>query len=276
MSGHPPLTPSGAGRNGSEADMDPWLRAARRRELPVLIAVVAFGAFLVVVGHTTLSVVVLGLWVIGVGALLLAGRAVRDRQERGDGPRGAIALGTLDGTRATVLREHPARGLLTAGLTAWPGALLLAGAVIGAGSAMSAGLALAVGAVGVGSLVAGARRALHERRAGVWLTSAAVTVRDHRQSHRMAWGDVAAVTEPGGPTGLVLLLAREPAAVIVSGRARRGLPGGRGREVLVRAEATALDAPGIARTLRHLSADADVSLLGSAAGCEMVLRIARG
>ena len=276
MSSFPSPSPSGAGSHEPGVPTDPWLRAARRRELPVLIGIVTFGALLVVLGLGSVPLLVLGTWTIGVGAILLGGRTVRDRQERGDGPRGPIGGGALGGERATVLREHPARGLLTAALTAWPGVLFLVAAALGAGGAMSAGLAGAIAFLGLGFVIAGVRQALRVRRTGVWLSPSGVTVRERDQSFRMAWADMAAVSTPSGPSDLVVAVARESAAVTVSGRERRGFPRGPRGQVPVRTESLPVDAPGLARVLRHFGGDGDAFRLGSPEGAELVSRIARG
>ncbi|GEL46183.1 hypothetical protein CHO01_12990 [Cellulomonas hominis] len=266
---------SGAESSAPDADTDPWLRAARRRELPVMIGICAFGALLVVLGRTAVPLIVLGLWIVGVGAILRAGRAVRDRQERGEGPRGSIGLGRLGDESATVLREHPAHGLLTAGMTAWPGALFLAAAGLGAGGAMSSGLAVVVGLVGLGFVVAGARQAVRVRRAGVWLTPTRLTVRERDQSYRVGWADLAAVSVPSRPTDLVVVLASGSAAVTVSGRERRRFPRGPRGEIPIRTEASAVDAAGVARVLRHFGDGGETTTLGQAGSDELVARLAR-
>ncbi|MET0432568.1 MAG: hypothetical protein ABW025_00260 [Cellulomonas sp.] len=276
MNTYPPRATSDGGSVVPGTPDDPWLRAARRRELPVLIGVVAFGALLVAFGPESAPVVVLGAWIIGVGALLLAARAVRDRQEQGHGPRGAITLAKLDGEQATVLGEHGVRGLLAAGLTAWPGALFLAAAAFGAGDAMSSGLTVVVALVGLGFVVAGARQANHVRRNGVWLTPSGLTVRDRDQAYRVGWQDVAAVNEPPTSTALVVVLARDSSAVTVTGRERKNFPRGPRSQIPVRAEASALDAPALARVLDRVRADPDRRWLGTQGSRETVLRLARG
>ncbi len=276
MSSYPPPATPDRGSLGPGAHEDPWLRSARRRELPVLIGVVAFGALLVVVGLASAPVVVLGLWIIGVGALLLVARGVRDRQERDQGPRGAITLATLDGQPATLLGEHRARGLLTAGLTASPGVLFLAASGFGAGGATSTGLAVVGWLVGLAFVVAGVRQAGRTRRLGVWLTSSGLTVRDRDHAYHVGWQDVAAVTEPSRSTDLVVVLARDSSAVTVTGRERRSFPRGPRGEIPVRTEASALDARALARVLDRIRVEPDRGWLGTQASRETVVRIAQG
>lgn len=162
MSSHPPPPPSGAGPRPPGPDPDAWLRAARRRELPVVIGVAAFGIVLVVLGRASVPLVVLGLWIVGVGVILLAGRFARDRQERGQRQGRSAGTGPVggDGAGATVPSEHRARGPVTAVLTAWPGVLLLAAAALGTGSGMSVGVVVACCVVGLAFVVAGLRRAV--------------------------------------------------------------------------------------------------------------------
>jgi hypothetical protein len=103
-----------------------------------------------------------------------------------------------------------------------------------------------------------------------------MVVRERDQSFRLAWGDLAAVSTPSSPTDLVVVLARESAAVTVSGRERRGLPRGPRGQIPVRTEASALDATGIARVLQYFSGEGDVTQLGLDGSDALVRRVADG
>lgn len=255
------------------ADLDRRERAARRGEIPVIAGLALFGAALAVGGAPSRFLILLGCWIAGLGALLLAGRVARDREEAGAGPRGAITVDTFRGEPATVLREHPARATLTAVATAYPGLLFLALAVLGAVSGQHAGFLAVLAVVGAAFLVAAARQVLRARRAGVWLTPAAVVVVRRDAQHRIAWIDVVAVSEPRGPVDLVVLRARSSAAVEASGRVRPSL--GLPEEVSITTGATAVDAPALARVLRHYTGAGTTAELGTPASVTTVRGLAR-
>ena len=255
------------------AELDRRERAARRREIPVVAGLVVFGAVLAGGGAPSALLVLIGSWVAGFGLLLLVGRSVRDREERGVGRRGAVSVAELDGARATVLYENGTRATLTAGATAYPGLLFLALAVLGAARGLHLALVVVAGVVGAGFVTAAVRQASRARRAGVWLTPTALVVvrRDSRQ--RVAWCDVVAVSEPRGPAELVVVRARSGAAVESAGRSRR--PTGLAEEVVISPASTAIDAPSIARVIRHYASGADTAVLGTAAGVSTVRDLAR-
>lgn len=280
MSAAPPsggMPSSGSGRPDPlaalGAELDRRERAARRREIPVVAGLVVFGAVLAGGGAPSALLVLIGSWVAGFGLLLLVGRSVRDREERGVGRRSAVTVAELDGARATVLPEHGTRAMLTAGVTAYPGLLFLALAVLGAVRGLHLALVVVAGVVGAGFVTAAVRQALRARRAGVWLTPASLVVvrRDSRQS--VAWRDVVAISEPRGPAELVVVRARSGAAVESAGRPRPSA--GLAEEVVISSASTAIGAPSIARVLRHYASGADTAVLGTAASVLVVRDLAR-
>jgi len=123
--------------------------------------------------------------------------------------------------------------------------------------------------------VAGVRQASRTRRLGVWLTPSGLTVRDRDHGYHVGWQDVVAVTEPPRSTDLVVALARDSSAVTVTGRERRSFPRGPRGEIPVRTEASALDAPALARVLDRIRVEPDREWLGTQASRETVVRIAR-
>jgi hypothetical protein len=102
-------------------------------------------------------------------------------------------------------------------------------------------------------------------------TAVVVVRRDARR--RVAWRDVVAVSEPRGPVDLVVLRARSAAAVESAGRVRR--PSGLAEEVTITTGSTALDAPSVARVLRHYASGVDMSALGTPASVSEIRAVVR-
>ena len=249
-------------------------RRARRRELPTIVGLVAFGLLVAVAGRDEAGPVGHGVWIVGVGVLLLAGRVLRDREVRGAGPRGRFSTRALDGEPATVLHQHPLRWLLGPALSTWTTAAFVA-LVLGAtsGSAadarLGAGVLLAAVLVPVALVVGGqVRRTL---RAGVWLTPGALVVRERDVTSRVPWAEVRRVVELDGRAAPVLVLPRDEAAVSVVARRRsdarfRAMYGG----VLVPAGALPLDTPALAALLRACAEPGGAAALGTDAGLAVV------
>lgn len=212
--GTPDTQSSAAARRRLEAGE----RSVRRLELPVATGIAVMGVVVVAGGGTSPGLLVLGAWLIALAALLLWGRSVRDRSERGAGPRGpAPRLTTVDGEPATVITAPFSRLAVTLCmqlLVALPllagGFALLLGGTPGIGALVA--VAGAVSLVPVALIVAG-----RTSPGGLWLTPTAVVVRDHGLESRIAWPTLVTVADgsaSGAGNGKVLLRADAGAGAI--------------------------------------------------------------
>ncbi len=215
----------------------------------------------------------IGSWLAGVGVLLWIGRVLRDREERGTGPRGRLVTRTLDGERATVLHQHPARHLFAAVFAAYAtvpfAAPLVAAWFRSDESRLGAAAMLGVLLMTVGLVVGGqVRRA---RRAGVWLTPTALVVRERDVTSRAAWANVRWISEPSESTATVTAVVFDRSAVSVVARRRReqkfrAMFG----DVIVPTRSLVLDADELVGLLRTCMAPGVADRLGTEAGLMLV------
>lgn len=188
------------------ADLDRRRRRDIRRSFVTAAGLVLFGVTLGVAGlGESAGVAFTGAWFAVLGLLFLAAGVLRVRVDRGDGPRGSVRAGELQGAPATVLRDHPVETQLGAALTGW-----VIGLVVGWGV-----LALVQGATAFGVLlvlvalafVVPVVRAFRRwGRTGLWLTSDVLLLRADGLERWLRWADVRAVIAPRRPGGAVLVL----------------------------------------------------------------------
>ena len=258
--------------------LDGHERDRRRLELPGAVAVVVVGFVLGIAAakEDQLVASAAGGWVALVGALLLWARSVRDRTERGTGPRGPAPRLTADDVEIATVIPAP-RSRLAATLAFW---LLVAVPLLGAGV-----VAVLAGRVGVGVLlaIAGAWSLVpvllvaagRITAGGVWLTTAAVVVRDHGLESRIPWEALATVAPSDG--GVVVLRAALPGSI----HRRRSGPWAIGARIAGPSIATidtrwlALDAPSLARVLEHYRRPGAAAELGTAASLATLTSLTR-
>ncbi|RMI13549.1 hypothetical protein [Cellulomonas triticagri] len=250
---------------------------SRVRERATVVGLIAFGVLLVVAGRAEISAIVVGAWLAAVGVLLQVGRVLRDREVRGTGRRGRIATRTLAGEPATVLHEHPGRHVFAAAFSALAAAPFVAILLVSApgdaetGSSELAGVVvlLVVLLVPVAIVVGGQmRRAL---RAGIWLTPAALVVRERDVESRVRWSDIRWVPDQHHPAGPIWVMVGDEAAVTVAARRRRDRTlRAKLRGVPIRTGMYALDAPELVALLRSCQQPGVAARLGSDAGLALV------
>lgn len=251
-------------------------RRARVRERGTVGGLIAFGVLLVVAGRAEPGVVGIGAWLAAVGVLLQVGRVLRDREADGRGRHGRVATRTLDGERATVLHEHPARHVLAAAFSALVAApfvaLLLAiawGADADASAVVGAVVLLAALLVPVGFVVGGqVRRAL---RAGIWLTPTTLAVRERDVDSRVRWEDIRGVSDAEDPASMVWVMVWDGKAVTVVARRRRDRKfRAELRDIPIRTGPYVLDAHELVDLLRACQQPDIAARLGSDAGLALV------
>jgi hypothetical protein len=263
--------PPPSGPESLEAPYASWLRRQRRREIPGSLGLLVFGGFLVTGWRTHGGLAVLGVWIAGVGLLVLAARHRRDRGRAGRGPRGEIVSASLDGVPATVLREHPAPARLTAVFAAYPGLLLLS-PLLG-WAHLEVYLRYVLVALALPFLLWALWYVRGARRAGVWLTETEIVVQGWGHVARTHWVDVVRVLAVDAPRArYVEITARHPLAVLATGRSRMPDLDWPGR-IQVVTPFLPLDAESLERVLRRLADGSRTSILGTSAGPDLVRSI---
>jgi hypothetical protein len=264
-------------RGGAERPVsgyETWLRRRRRREIPVFLGLLVFGGFLLTGWRTHIGLAVLGVWIGGVGLLALAARHLRDRGRAGRGPHGEIVSASLDGVPATALKEHPAPARLTAVFVAYPGFLLLS-PLLG-WTYLEVSLRCVLVALALPFLLWSRWYVRCARRAGVWLTETEIVVQGWGHVARTHWVDVVRVQALDLPrTPCVEITARHPLAVLATGRSRMPDLDWPGRIQIVTLYLP-FDTDVTERVLRSLADGTQTSLLGTAAGPDLVRAIADG
>jgi hypothetical protein len=225
--------------------------------------------------RTHIGLAVLGAWIAGFGAVMLTLRHLRDRGDAGRGPRGRTEASSLDGVPATVLRDHPAFALLTAGVMLYTNLLFLLPLL--AWDHLDVGLRVLCAVSAAPLLVLALRYAHWARDAGVWLTRSEVVMQGWDQVRRMRSDEVRLVSVGRVARPPVVLLAGDRAtAVQVSGRRRLypglELPG----HIAVVTPFLPLDAESLERVLRTLADGSRTSVLGTSAGPGLIRSIADG
>jgi hypothetical protein len=245
----------------------------RRREVPTAVALVVLGVAGAVFGRGAPLPTFIAVWMAGAGVLFLVGRGVRDRQERGDGPRGRLVTGKVRGEPATVLGQSPVREGIAAGFIVYLGLFFFGGGWFALGEGRTTGALAPLGIILLPFVLVAIRRLVRARRSGVWLTPTALLVREGGTSYRAGWDDVAGVSQSTSPTDLVVVLPRTMAALTVTGRdrgARAGAPRG---DIPVTTAALAVDAYALVDVLWHYHASENRAELGTAAALATVRRI---
>jgi len=256
--------------------LDGYEKNSRRLEVPTAVALIVLGTVIAAGVSARPAVGAVGFWVGLLGVLLLWARSVRNRTERGAGPRGPAPHITDHGEPATVILAPRARLAVT--LAFW---LLIAVPLLGAGLAaalagqVGAGVLLAV--VGAWSLVPVFLVAAGQiTPGGVWMTAAAVVVRDHGLESRIPWE--ALVTVAPSEAGTVVLRA----AVSDTIHRRRSGPWAVGARIggpdlaSVDTRWLAIDAPAIARILEHYRQRGAAAELGTPASLTTIAGLSRG
>lgn len=272
----PPATTASAAAE-TRRRLEAMERGARHLEVPVATGIAVLGLVVGAGGLTRRGLLAVGAWLVALAALILWARALRNRTERGIGPRGpAPRLTALDGDPATAVTAHPTRVIGTVGM--W---LLLATPLVGSGAALLSGGEPVAGGVLVGAgalwlapvaLVAAGRIS----PGGVWLTPSAVVIRDHGLESRIPWSALAAVADGAGTdaaNGTVVLRAHGATGTIHRGRSRPWPVSARTagpRIAVVDARWLALDAPALATVLRHYQRSGTTGELGSPASLRTI------
>lgn len=261
--------------------LDAHERSARRLEVPVAVAIGVLGLVTVAGGVTHPGLLAVGAWLVTLAVLVLWARSVRNRTERGTGPRGpSPRLTTLNGEPATAVTAPATRLVVT--LAMW---LLVAVPLLGGGLALLVGDAPGAGALLLGAgVVALMPVALvvvgRVSPGGVWLTPSAVVVRDHGLESRIPWPALVTVADDAttdATRGTVLLRADAAAGTIHrhrSGPWARSVRTVGPAIALIDARWLALDAQAIARVLRHYHRSGTAGELGSPASLRTISDLA--
>lgn len=245
----------------------------RRREIPSAVALIVFGGTGVVFGPgVPLATFVAG-WIVGAGVFFLVGRALRNRHERGDGPRGRVVTSRLRSEPATVLRQHVGREWLAAGFVAYLGLFFAVGGWFAVAHPRTPGVIVMLGIVLLPFVLVAARRTVRAHGSGVWFTPHAFVVRNGGTSYRTGWADIGGVSQSESPTDLVVVLPRSRAALTVSGRDRGARPGVVLGDIPVTTEALAVDAYALVDLIWHYQRSENRPELGTPAALETIRRI---
>ncbi|VTR76654.1 hypothetical protein [Cellulomonas hominis] len=250
----------------------------RRREVPTAVALIVLGVAGAAFGRGAPLPTFIAVWMAGAGVLFLVGRGLRDRQERGDGPRGRLVSGEVRGEPATVLRRSTAREWVAAGFIAYLGLFFFGSGWFALGEGRTTGALVPLGILLLPFVVAAIRRLVRARRSGVWLTPTSLLVREGGTSYRTGWDDVAGVSQSTSSTDLVVVLPRTMAALTVTGRDRGARAGVTLGDIPIATGALPVDAYALVDLLWHYRASENRPELGTAAAPTTVRRIqaARG
>jgi hypothetical protein len=188
------------------ADLERRRHRDIRRSFLTAAGLVLLGGVLAAVGlGESAGLTFTAAWFAVLGVFFLGAGVLRVRIDRGDGPRGSVSAGELQGVPATVLRDHPVETRLGAALTGW-----LIGLFAGWGVLALVGDATAFGVLlllaGLAFVVPIVRAYRRWGRTGLWLTADVLLLRADGLERWLRWADVRAVVGPRRPGGAVVVL----------------------------------------------------------------------
>jgi hypothetical protein len=259
------------------ASLDRHERARRRLEMPTIAGLALVGLLITAGARTHVGLFAAGFWILALAAVLLYGRWMRDRTERGTNPRGpAPHVARVRDEPAVAFRAPVSRMVPFIGVWLLLAVPVLAGAV-GAfltGRAIVGVVLTVVGLWCVSPVVGLATGRISA--GGVWLTPSAVVVREPGAESAVRWVDLESVTA----TDTQLLVRADASAGSI--HRHGGRPWLRPAFTANSTSATvdtrwlAVDAPAVARVIEHYRDQGDLRDIGVSEGQATRERLIRG
>jgi hypothetical protein len=242
----------------------------RRRDIPAAVALILFGVAGVVFGPGLPVATFVAAWIAGAGVFFLVGRNIRNRHERGHGPRGRLVTGKVGGEPAMVLHQHIGREGVAAAFVAYLGLFFAVGGWFAVADARTTSVLVVLVIVLLPFVLVASRRIIRAHGSGVWLTTSALLVRNGGTSYSTGWDDVAGVSKSESPTDLVVVLPRTMASLTVTGRDRGARPGVVLGDIPITTEALAVDAYALVDLIWHYQQPQNRPELGTPAALATV------